>query len=177
MNKEFESYITRNYYTLLKISKKMTLNNTLASDLLHEILLQILEKGEIKLDSYDDNTIKYYIVSIMRINWFSKTSPFYYKIKRFDHKTTSIDNISSDFLNTTSDQESFEKQQLFDILEEEFSELDWFRKSLFELYLTLGSYKKVSIHQNQPLVKVHREITKAKKEIKEQIINKLWKKD
>lgn len=176
MNKEIESYITRNYYSLLKISKKMTLNNTLAGDLLHEVLLQILEKGEIKLHSYDDNTIRYYVVSIMRVNWFSTTSPFYYKIRRFEHKSISIESIKTEFVDTSTEQENFEKQQLFDILEEEFCELDWFRKSLFELYLTLGSYKKVAIHQNQPLVKVHREITKAKQEIKQEIINKLWKK-
>ena len=82
MVKEIEQYITKNYYQLLKIAKTITKNNQLSQDLLHEVIVQLYEKNEIILRKYEDNQIKYYIVSIMRINWYSKTSPFYYKIRK-----------------------------------------------------------------------------------------------
>ena len=82
MRKEIECFLNRNYYQLLNISNKITKNNQLSQDLLHEVILQLYDKDDIVLKSYDDNSIKYYITAIMRINYYSKTSPFYYKIKR-----------------------------------------------------------------------------------------------
>ena len=78
MNKSVESYLTRNYYQLLTIAKKMTKNHDLHQDLLHEVIIQLYDKERIKLKSFDDDSIRYYIVAIMRINWFSNTSPFHY---------------------------------------------------------------------------------------------------
>jgi hypothetical protein len=76
-----------------------------------------------------------------------------------------------------SDQESFEVQNIYDILEEEFSELNWFHKSLFEMYLTLGSLKKVSKKTTIPLPSISRYIKEAKKEVKTKILNRLENED
>jgi RNA polymerase sigma factor (sigma-70 family) len=166
MNREIEKYITNNYYQLLTIAKKITKNHDLTQDLLHEVILQLYNKENIVLREYCDEQIKYYIVSILRINWHSQTSPFYYRIRKESSKYTNIDEI----YNLADDtQLEFEKQELFDILEQEYSELSWFHKSLFELYLTLGSMKKVSKQTRIPVSSISRYLKESKQQIKNNI--------
>jgi nucleoside-diphosphate-sugar epimerase len=93
MNREIERYITTNYYELLKIAKKITKNHELTQDLLHEVILQLYNKEKIILREYSDEQMKYYIVSVIRINWHSQTSPFYYKIRKEIKNYVSIDEI------------------------------------------------------------------------------------
>lgn len=163
MNREIEKYITTNYYELLNIAKKITKNNELSQDLLHEVILQLYNKENIILREYCPEQIKYYIVSIIRINWCSTTSPFYYKMRKESSKYTNIEEV----FNLADDtQLEFEKQQLFDILEESWTELDWFRKSLFEMYLTLGSMKKVSKQTRIPVSSISRYLKESKDQIK-----------
>ncbi len=169
MNREIEKYITTNYYQLLSITKKITKNHELSQDLLHEVILQLYNKGQIILQQYTDDQIKYYIVSVIRINWHSNTSPFYYKIRKETSRYVNIDEI---FNLADETQLDFEKQQLFDILEQSWCELDWFRKSLFEMYLTLGSMKKVSKQTRIPLSSISRYLKESKEQIKNNIFIK-----
>jgi RNA polymerase sigma factor (sigma-70 family) len=169
MNKEIERYITTNYYQLLTIAKKITKNHELTNDLFHEVIIQLYNKNNIVLQEYSDDQIKYYIVSIIRINWHSQTSPFYYKIRKESSKYTNIDDIY-DLVDDT--QLEFEKQHLFDILEQSWCELDWFRKSLFEMYMTLGSMKKVSKQTRIPISSISRYLKESKELIKTNIYTK-----
>jgi DNA-directed RNA polymerase specialized sigma24 family protein len=169
MKKKIESYITRNYYQLLKIAKKLTNNHDLHQDLLHEVILQILEKDDVVLKTYDDDSIRYYIVAIIRINWNSKTSPFYYKIRREISKYTDLTPI----LEIEEDQQQFEKELIFSILEVSYTELNFFHKSLMDMYLILGSMNKVSKEMDIPLTSVQTYIRQAKNQIKEDVNNKL----
>lgn len=169
MNKEIERYITTNYYQLLTIAKKITKNHDLTQDLFHEVIIQLYNKNNIVLQEYSDDQMKYYIVSIMRINWHSQTSPFYYKIRKESSKYTNIDDIY-DLVDDT--QLEFEKQHLFDILEQSWCELDWFRKSLFEMYMTLGSMKKVSKQTRIPISSISRYLKESKELIKTNIYTK-----
>jgi hydroxymethylpyrimidine pyrophosphatase-like HAD family hydrolase len=171
MNQFIENYITKNYYELLSISKKITKNNDLSQDLLHEVILQLYNKENIILREYDDKQIKYYIVSILRTNWYSNTSPFYYKVRREIQKYTDINEI----LTMSDEQEQFEKQMIFDILEEEWCELDWFRKALFEMYMTLGSMKKVAHKTTIPLSSISNYLKESRTQIKKNVLYKLNK--
>lgn len=175
MNKEIEKYIVNNYFKLLQITKKITDNHDLTQDLLHEVILQLYDKGVINLKTYDDDSIRYYIVSIIRINWISKTSPFYYKVRREFLKYDSLmehTNVNN-FFDMSAEQEYFEKQKLYDILEQEYSELTWFHKSLFELYLCLGSVNKVSKHTEIPKSTIIKYIKESKETIKNNVLQKL----
>ena len=73
MRTEIEKFIVNNYFELNKISRRITRGHELSNDLLSDVLLQLYEKNEIILKEYDDNSIKYYITAIMRINCMSKT--------------------------------------------------------------------------------------------------------
>jgi hypothetical protein len=170
MNKEIESYLTRHYYTLLNISKKITKTDEETSrELLHEVILQLYSREQIILKEYSDDCIKYYITSIMRVNYYSKTSPYHYRIRKERQKYSDL----SEALNMESDQEEFEKQNIFDILEISYTELNWFHKSLMDLYMTLGSLKKVSQKTNIPLTSVSRYITEARQGVIHDINNRL----
>jgi len=169
MNCKVEEYIKNNYYILLGISKKITKGNELHQELLHEVIIQLYEKKIINLKEYDDDSIRYYITAVLRINWYSRTSPFYYRIRK---ERATYTELTFD-MSYTTEQESFEKQELYDILEKEFTELDWFRKSLMEMYLTLGSLKKVSQKTTIPLSSISRYIKESKEQIKTNINNTL----
>jgi hypothetical protein len=171
MHKEIESYLTREYYQLLKIAKKLTKGDQLSQDLLHEVILQLYDKNDIVLKSYDDNSIKYYITAVMRINYYSKTSPFFYKIKR--ERTLMTVDITTCW-DMSYEQESFESEELYQLLEEEYCELNWFKKSLLDMYLSLNSsMKAVSRKTNIPIQSISRYIKETRQEVKTNIINKL----
>jgi len=165
MNLVIENYIDKNYNVLLGISKKITKGHELHQELLHEVFIQLYDKKVINLREYDDDNIRYYITAVLRINWYSKTSPFYYRIRK---EAASYTELTFDMA-YESEQEAFEKQELYDILEKEFTELDWFRKSLMEMYLTLGSLKKVSQKTTIPLTSISRYIKESKEQIKNNI--------
>lgn len=176
MNKQIESYITNNYYELLTISKKLTKGHELSQELLHEVIVQLYDKKEIKLKKYCDNSIKYYITAVMRINFYSKTSPFYYKIRKEAQTYLEIfDDYIYEPLYDVADVEielALEKEKLICILEESYVELEWFEKSIFDLYIVLGSLKKVSKRTRIPVTSVSRYIKEIKNKIKSQLENK-----
>ena len=110
MNRTIESFITRKYYELLNIAKKITKSDEETSrELLHEVMLQLYQRDEIKLKSYEDDSIKYYITSIMRVNYHSSTSPYHYRIRKERQKYSEL----TDVLNMEQEQEEFEKQNIF----------------------------------------------------------------
>jgi len=171
MNKEVESFLTRNYYQLLTIAKKITKNDQLSQDLLHEVILQLYDKNEIVLKSYDDNSIKYYITAIMRINYYSKTSPFYYRIKR-ERVLMTVD-INSCW-DMSYEQEEFEREEIYQLLEMNYAELDFFKKSLLDMYLTLNSsMKAVSRKTRIPISSISRYIKQIRLEVKTNILDNL----
>ena len=79
----------------------------------------------------------------------------------------------TEVLSMTDDQENFEKQIIFDILEQEWCELDWFRKSLFEMYMTLGSIKKVSKKTTIPISSISNYLKESRTLIKYNVLKKL----
>jgi RNA polymerase sigma factor (sigma-70 family) len=170
MNQKIECFITRNYYQLLGIAKKITKKDEETSrELLHEVFLQLYQKDKIILKQYNDDSIKYYITSIMRVNYYSQTSPYHYRIRKERLSYSEL----SEALHMETEQETFESEQLFQILEEQYSELDWFRKSILDLYLTLNSLKAVSKKTTIPLTSISRYIKEGKAQIKNNVINRL----
>jgi hypothetical protein len=79
----------------------------------------------------------------------------------------------SEVLSMPDDQENFEKEIIFTILEQEWCELDWFRKALFEMYMTLGSMKKVSKKTSIPISSISNYLKESRNQIKTNVLNKL----
>lgn len=170
MNCKINDYIVRNYKELQGIAKKITKGNQLSEDLLQECLLQLYEKDEIKLKKYCDSSIKYYITAVMRINYNSKTSPFYYRIRKEAQTYLELfDDYSYEPLYDFEYEEqslALEKEKLICILETEYVNLEWFEKSIFDLYIVMGSIKKVAKKTQIPVSNVARYIREIRTKIK-----------
>jgi hypothetical protein len=163
LNKHLEKYICNHYQELLNISKKLTKNSDWAGDLLQNVILQLYDKKEINLKSIDDNNIKYYIVKCLTINWYSKTSPFYRKVRR----ESTLYNELYEVMDLPTDDNIFDSHRMLDIMEMEWTEVNWFNKIIFEKYLTMGSLKKVSVDTTIPLSSVARYVNETKTTIKQ----------
>tara|TARA_R110000868_G_C10715391_1_gene750323 strand:+ start:245 stop:760 length:516 start_codon:yes stop_codon:yes gene_type:complete len=159
--KEVEQYIARNYYKLLKIAHKYTDNDDWASELLHEVVLQLYDKKEYNL-KLDDESIKSYIIRCLMVNWCYPSSPFYKKYKK--------DNLThvemNDAIQVMKNETEMDEHKFMDIMEQEFQDQSWFHKLLFEKYLTMGSLKKVSIDTKISLPSIGRYIKETRTQVK-----------
>jgi len=168
MRIELDNYITKNYYQLLTISKKYTKNDDWAKELLHTVILQLYDKKEYNI-KLDDKSIKSYIIRALMVNWCYPSSPFYRKNKNFGMQDIDI----KEALNIIDEESQIEHHKLMEILEMEYSELDFFNKNLFNKYLVLGSLKKVSVDTSIPLRSVSRYINDTKEIVKENTFKKM----
>ena len=165
MKQQITNYINNNFDELMVIANNITRNHDLAGDLLNEVIVQLYEKGNIELHNYEDETIKYYLIKVLKINWYSKTSPFYYKNRKESNNYSELKPEHTNYV--TTDQEDHKSyEEMLTAVEEEFAELTWFNKRLFELYLTLGSLKKVSKQTGIPIASTGRYIREIKQEIR-----------
>jgi len=169
MNKKIEQYITDNYYQLLRIARRITKGHELSQDLLHEIILQLYNRKDITLNQFDDDTLRYYLTSIMRLNWNSKTSPFYYKMRKESLTYQPL----NDIFEYEDEQMAWEKEVLLQSLEVSYSELDFWRKAMVELYLVLGSVNKVSKFTGIPKSSIIKYVKQSKEELKQNTLNRL----
>lgn len=167
MNPDLERYITYHYYELLNIAKKYTKDDHWASELLHDIILQFYDQKEYK-GKVDDNSLKYYIVRAIMVNWCYPTSPFYRREKK--HQLKSVDLKEAIYI--TSDETNIEDHKLMDIIEQEWSHTNWFNKVIFEKYMVLGSLKKVAIDTSIPLTSIHKYVNDTRRTIKENAFKK-----
>ena len=168
MKIEIEKYITNHYYELKAVCKKYTKNDDWASELLHEVILQLYEQKELKCN-LDDKNIKYYIIRAIMVNWCYPSSPFYRKYKKKDFITVDITEV----LNITNQDNETDVHELMNILELEWSHTNWFNKTIFEKYLVMGSLKKVSVDTTIPLTSIKRYVDETRTSIKLNTFRKL----
>jgi len=172
MNTHLEKYITYHYYELLAVAKKYTKNDYWASELLHDIILQLYDQKEYK-GKVDDNSIKYYIIRVIMVNWCYPTSPFYRREKQREKYMVDLEEA----LNITTDETNIDNHKLLDIVEQEWSHTNWFNKIIFEKYMVLGSLKKVATDTSIPLTSIHKYVNDTRKSIKEVSFKKFNNKD
>ena len=166
MQCEIEQFIVSHYQELLSICKKYTKNKDWADELLHEVILQLYDKKEINIQ-LDSNSIKYYIVSIIKLNWCSKQSPFYRKNKKFGNTTDEL----TDYPET--EPYDYQDDIIIQLIEQEYSELDWFDKLQFQTYLLTGTLRETAELTNSTTSKVWHNLNSTKEQIKNNILNKI----
>jgi hypothetical protein len=101
------------------------------------------------------------------VNWTYPSSPFYKKHKR---EMRNVD--LTEAMNLASEETNIESHILLELMEIEWTELNWFNKIIFEKYMVLGSLKKVSKDTTIPLASVGRYIKETKEIIKANTISK-----
>ena len=165
MKIEIEQYIQREYYKLVIICKKYTKTDDWAHELLHEVILQLYEKKELNL-KLDDVSIKSYLIRMIMVNWCYPSSPFFIKYKKPELSQVEI----TESIQLMQNETEMEQHRFMDIMEQEFSDLNWFNKLIFEKYLTLGSLKKVANDTTVSLPSIGRYVKETKRQV---IINTL----
>jgi hypothetical protein len=162
MNKQLELYISQHYYDLLKVAKKYTKNDDWASELLHEVIIQLYNKKEWNTILDNNKNIKYYIVRCLMVNWCYPSSPFFRKYKMNELNTVQINEV----IDMVKEDCDIDSHKLLDIIEIEWAEINWFNKIIFEKYLILGSMKKVAIDTTISIASIGRYIKDTKETIK-----------
>lgn len=165
MKIEVEQYITNNYYLLLNISKKYTKDDEWATELLHEVILQLYDKKEMKLQ-LDDESIKAYIIRCLMVNWCYPSSPFFKKFKNTRYTHVEL----KEAIHIMNQESEVDSHRFMEIMEEEFAEVNWFNKIIFEKYMVLGSLKKVSVDTKITLPSIGRYVKETKTQVKEKTI-------
>ena len=169
MKPEINCYITNNYYELLSIANKFTKNKDWAQELLHEVLLQILDR--IPPLEIDNNNLKYYIIRALTVNWCSPSSPFHRKIKSFGLNSIDLKECMEVVYETYDEKQDL----LLQIIEEEYGDLDWYNKIIFSKYLMSGTYQSTSNISNLSRSGVADNVTKTKNKLKHTVLTKFNK--
>lgn len=146
------------------IVKNIVKNEDDRDDLFHCVLEQIL-KGK-KFDGLPDDQRVFYFVRVLKNNYFSKTSPYYYQYKKNPAKE---DIKEMTFFEGRLDEEY--KNELPDMswVYEQLTHLNWFDRDLFLMWLEMGSLTAVSKQTTIPLNSVGRYIKTTK-----EILKKKW---
>ena len=123
-----DEYITKNYTRLKNKVKAVTKNHQNSDDLFNDLLTNLLDKpAEYQQDLIDKNKVEHWLMASAKLQFASKTSPFYYKYKKFNNDTSEL---YEDYYTTNDEVEDMSK----DILEYINSQLNLY--SIYERTLT-----------------------------------------
>jgi hypothetical protein len=153
-------WIKENYTHLSLTTKQIIKDDENVDDFFHFILEQMLSKPA-KIDKLTDKEKMYFFVRIVKNNYYSKTSPYHYRIRRESQKSDEWDDKyheipDEDYDDNLPDME-WVRQQLYS--------MDWFSRDLFLLWLELGTFTQVSKQTTIPLNSVGNYINKIKAEL------------
>lgn len=128
-------YIQQNYLELKKITKNIAKNDDLSDDLLHHCILILLEYDEAKMNEIiAKNHVKYFYVSIVMKQWYSKTSPFYIIYKKHSYTSTEI----MDFHDIIDEVYDHETDKKIDFIQNELKNESWYVQRVVELKATMS---------------------------------------
>jgi hypothetical protein len=158
---DLDKWLSINNKELMEISLKICKNVDDYMDLYMCVVEQILKKRD-KLNTLPDKEKKYYIISMLKTNYYSKTSPYFYQFK----KNNVMMDITDNLLEGIVDVEYEETIPDMDWVMEQLEELEWFDRDLFKLWLELGTLSNVSKRTKIPVNSVGKYIKEIKKELK-----------
>jgi hypothetical protein len=159
----FVVWVEKNNDLLLQRVRDIVTHKDDADDLYQSVIEQMLKKPE-QMDNIKDEQKIYYFIRVVKNNYFSKTSPYHYQMRKpIENNYELKDNLIEDIEDIPY------SEDLPDIewVKNELQTLDWFSRDLFLLWLELNTISNVSRQTQIPLNSVSRYITKIKKILKE----------
>ena len=88
---DMDEYITLNYTKLRNKVKAVTKNHQNSDDLFNDLLLTLLDKpAEYKQDLIEKNKVEHWLMASAKLQFASKTSPFFYQYKKFNMETSEV---------------------------------------------------------------------------------------
>ena len=84
-------YLQANYKTIRTKVRKVTKNHQNSDDLLNDLIVALLEKPKhYQFDLLEKNKVDHWFTSSAKMQFASKTSPFFYKYKKFNMNSSEI---------------------------------------------------------------------------------------
>lgn len=161
-------YIIENYNKLKDMAHNVTGGSQDKNDLFSFIIeeLYAIDKKKINV-LIKKKQLTFYVARIMLNQYYSKTSRYYYKYKKYySLAVTEInDTITTNY---KTDKEKEKKQEFIDMINNKLEQCHWFDRQIFELYYkkdhSLNSLsKETKINRNT----IYHTINKVKKFIKQ----------
>ena len=160
-------WINSNYELILQTAKNITKNHQDTGDLVSEVILQLLTKPP-KVKKGQE---LYYIIKVLKLNWFSKTSRYHYQFRKklYEHHKSSEGHEYVE--NLEIEDEVYDESQYPSIewIKETLQSLHWFKRDLFLMYMELGTLTNVSKKTTIPINSCGRYIKEIKIEL-----NEIW---
>lgn len=156
-------WMGKNYHQMVEITNNIVKDKNEVDDLLHCVIEQILKKNS--MDALMERERIFYFIRVLKNNYFSKTSPYYYQYKKKGSNETHFD---TEFYENIPDEPYEETIPTIEWVYQELEDLSWFDKDLFLLWMELGTITAVSKKTTIPLNSVGRYIN----QIKTQLIKK-----
>ena len=84
-------YLQQNWTEIRKKVKKVTRGHQNTDDLLNDLVMVLLEKPkDYQINLLENNKVQHWFTSSAQLQFKSKTSPFWYKYKKFQSETTEV---------------------------------------------------------------------------------------
>jgi len=145
-------------------------------DVTQEVFVHLYENPERLEQLIKDNKLKYYFIRLCKNNFYSNTSKYYYKYDRTYKEITYDDDIMKLAIKLKGDELYFIQDS--DMINEILSELYWYDRELFRLYV-LGdddgkkyTYSSLSKKTKISRMNIYITIKKVKQYIKDRLKEK-----
>jgi len=179
-------WIQNNYTNICEWSKNITRGDQLSKELAHYAIWQMLEhpkREALAMRERDfPDTLKYFMLSIIRNSWYGKKSPF--SLVEKQHRTDigqvkkTIDEKSfwDSVANAKHEEYDYYKDELIDAIYTILNEMskstdrEWYLAKLFKMWIEFQNFSEMSRITGIPRTS----ISKAVKEGKEYILHELY---
>lgn len=156
-------YIKDNYNKLRQKVRAVTKNHQNSDDLFNDLLLNLYSKPiEYQRDLIEKNKIEHWLMASAKLQFASKTSPFYYTYKKFNMDTSQL------FEDTQTTEDILEdvSQEIVDYIKEELNLYSVYEKTLTTEHLIYNkSYSEIGREYNVNRKYISETVTPVKEEI------------
>ena len=160
---DYNGWLEENYNNLRQTTLNIIKNEDDVDDLLHCVLEQLLRNKS--MNEMEDKDRLYYFIRTLKNNYFSKTSKYHYQFRKPLLNQITFNEV---YYEKIPDEE-YQDRPTMVWVHEHLSELSWFDRDLFLLWVELGSLTAVSKRTTIPLNSVGRYIKQTKDRL-----NELW---
>ncbi len=171
-----KKYLELNYTKMRTLVRKVTKNHQNADDLFNDLVLTLLEKpAEYQLDLLQKNKVPHWFTSSAKMQYASKTSPFFYKYKKFAMKSNELHTWK--YQAEEVEEEGIDAIEMLEYIKTEVNLYNVYTRTLLTEHLLNGkSFSEISREY-----KINRKyVSETIRPAKEKIYIKLkaiWKKD
>ena len=166
----FNQWISKNHNEMLSLVKGIVKgDDDISNELYQCVVTQLLEKPQ-KVDEVPDHHKVFYFIRVVKNNYYSKTSPYSYRLVKDRNRHVQIDEGLTSIEDVPYEEPFEYKQWVNEQLDNE-DLFTWYEKSIFQLYIELTSYVRVSKQTTIPVNSVSRHLKVVKEKLQE-----LWEK-